>query len=344
MPGCAAYTPVPIPDTLGFVEPGTEKFSTETQASLAVAAEDAGFDAVLVPETWGRDAFTRAGHIAAHTESVALGTGIIPVHSRSPALVAQSIATLDELAGGRAILGLGLSSNYVIEQWHGIEFAPALRRQRETIEIVRQALSGDPLDYDGSLFDVEHFKMRFEPNPEITIAVGAQGPTNCELTGGFADAWFPNRIPLSEMDQLREHVDRGAEKQDRDPTDVETIPFATTCVLEDGERARERASEEIAHYIGAMGDYTKESLTQLGFGDVASEVDDLWQDDEKAAAREAVSDELLDEITVSGTPTEAAATIDRYGSETDGLVVLPAKAASEDEIRETIDHIGAIRS
>ncbi|WP_254861524.1 LLM class flavin-dependent oxidoreductase [Halovivax gelatinilyticus] len=330
------------PATLGFVEPGTEKFSSRTQAALASEAEAAGFDLVLIPETWGRDAFTRAGYIAAHVESVGLGTGIIPVHSRSPSLIAQSIATLDELAPGGAFLGLGLSSNYVIEQWHGIEFAPALRRQRETIEIVRQALSGEPLDYEGSVFDVEHFKMRFEPSPDIPVCVGAQGPTNCELTGGFADAWLPNRIPLASMDQLRDHVDRGAKKQDRDPSAVETIPFATTCILDDGETARTRASEEIAHYIGAMGDYTRESLTQLGFGDVAETVDERWQDDEKDAAVDAVSDELLDEITVSGTPEQAAETIERYGEETDGLIVLPAKSSSEAEIRETIDHISDI--
>lgn len=332
-----------MPATLGFAEPGTEKFATETQASLAVDAEDAGFDWVLVPETWGRDAFNRAGYIAAHTEDVTLGTGIVPVHSRSPGLLAQSIATLDELAGdGGAVLGLGLSSNYVIEQWHGIEFEPALRRQREAIEIVRQALSGEPLDYDGEVFEVDHFKLRFEANPDIPIGVGAQGPTNCELTGGFADAWFPNRIPLSAMDELREHVDRGADRAGRSAGDVETIPFATTCVLEDGDRGRDRAREEIAHYVGAMGDYTLEALTQLGFGETAAEVDERWQEGEKAAAADAVSDELLAEITVSGTPAEAAETLERYGDETDGLIVLPAKAATEAEIRETIEHVGAL--
>lgn len=106
----------------------------------------------------------------------------------------------------------------------------------------------------------------------------------------------PNRIPLASMDQLRERVDHGAKKQDRDPAEIETIPFATTCVLEDGEHAKDRAREEIAHYIGAMGDYTLESLTHLGFSEIANEVDELWQNGEKAAAADAVADELLTEI------------------------------------------------
>src|SRR5699024_2746042 len=100
-------------------------------------ADRLGYDAVMMPETWGREAFTRLGYIAASTNTVRLGTGIIPVHSRSPALIGQTVATLDELSRGRAFLGIGLSSPNVIESWHGVEFQPALRRQRETIEIVR---------------------------------------------------------------------------------------------------------------------------------------------------------------------------------------------------------------
>lgn len=328
-----------LPATIGIAEPGTEKFTTDQQVDIAMDAEAAGFDWVLVPETWGRDAFTRAGHIAAHTESVTLGTGIVPVHSRSPALLAQSIATVDEVSGGGAVLGLGLSSNYVIEQWHGIDFQPALRRQRETIEIVQQALSGDTLDYEGDVFEVEHFRMRFSPNPDIEVGIGAQGPTNCELTGGFADMWWPNRIPLSSMADLRTHVDRGAKKQSRDPDDVDTIPFATTCVLADGNRARDRCREEIAHYIGAMGDYTKEALAEHGYGETAETVDELWEDDTEAAA-DAVTDELLEDITICGTPDEARAIVEDYAEVAEGLVILPSKAMSLDEIQATIRNVG----
>lgn len=331
-----------VPDTVGFAEPGTDKFTVREQAALARKAEETGFDWVLVPETWGRDAFNRTGYIAAFVDSVTLGTGIVPVHSRSPALIAQSIATLDEVASGGAVLGLGLSSNYVIENWHGMEFSPGLRRQRETIEIVRQALSGEPVEYDGAVFDLEHFRMRFEPNPDIPICVGAQGPINCELTGGFADIWWPNRIPLSTMDRLREEVDRGARKQGREPSEVETIPFATTCVLEDGERARDCGREEIAHYIGAMGDYTLEALEAHDFAETARAVNDYWEAGDKEAARTAVSDELLDEITVTGTPERAAETIERYAESTDGLVILPSKASSMSELEETLENIGAL--
>jgi alkanesulfonate monooxygenase SsuD/methylene tetrahydromethanopterin reductase-like flavin-dependent oxidoreductase (luciferase family) len=336
----SGYCTVVIPDKIGFAEPGTDKFTTDQQVRLAKDIEMAGFDFLLVPETWGRDAFNRAGYIAAQTD-IAIGTGIIPVHSRSPALIAQSIATLNELADS-ALLGLGLSSDNVIEKWHGIEFQPALRRQRETIEIIRQALSGDPLDYDGEIFQVEHFQMRFDATPNVPICVGAQGPTNCELTGGFADQWWPNRIPLSSLNNLREHIDEGALKQDRDPSDVETVPFVTTCILDDRERARECAAAEIAHYIGAMGEYTLNALTKLGYGDVATRVNEFWQTGEKAAAIGAVSPALLDDITVSGSPQEAAEAIERYGEQCDGLVLLPSKDASLDEITETVNHVSQL--
>ncbi|WP_247730372.1 LLM class flavin-dependent oxidoreductase [Halovivax limisalsi] len=327
-----------LPSTVGIAEQGTETHTTDQQVEIARWAADAGFDFLLVPETWGRDAFTRAGYIAARTD-IAIGTGLVPVHSRSPALLAQSIATVAELADG-ALLGLGLSSDNVVEQWHGVAFEPALRRQRETIEIVRQALSGEPLEYDGTVFDVEHFRMRFEPDPDIPICVGAQGPKNCELTGGFADQWWPNRIPLSSLDSLREHVDTGASKQGRDPADVDTVPFVTTCVLDDGDRARACAAAEIAHYIGAMGEYTKNALEKCGYGEVARTVDERWQRGERDGAIDAVSADVLDEITISGTPEQARETLDRYGSECDGAVLLPSKDASLAEVEETIDHVG----
>lgn len=331
---------MPVPDNLGFAEPGSEKVTPDEQVEVAQEVEAAGFDFLLIPETWGRDAFNRAGYIAAQT-NITVGTGIIPVHSRSPSLIAQSIATLDEVADG-AILGLGLSSDNVIEKWHGVEFQPALRRQRETIEIIRQALSGSALDYDGSLFDVEHFRMRFEPNPDIPICVGAQGPKNCELTGGFADQWWPNRIPLSSLHELREHVNAGAQKQGRDPADIDTVPFATTCILEDGQRARECAAAEIAHYIGAMGEYTLNALTNLGYGDVAQTVNEYWQAGDKEAAITAVSAELLDDITVSGSPEKAYEILNKYSDQCDGLVLLPSKDASSDEVFETITNMAEL--
>lgn len=321
--------------------PATGAVTTTEQCGLASAAETAGYDLVMAPETWGREAFTRLGYLSAHTDTIRLGTGIIPVHSRSPALIAQGVATLDELTDGRAVLGLGLSGPKVIENWHGVEFRPALRRQRETIEIVRQVLSGDEVAYDGTLFDLQHFRLRFEPpRSDIPIYVAAQGETNIELTGGFGDGWMPNRIPMSALAEKRDHVDRGARKQGRDPTAVATIPWVTTCILEDGERARDRCREMIAFYIGAMGEFHYDAVADHGFRDTADRIQDRWEGGDKEAAREAVGDELLDEIAIAGSPDAVDHLFEQYEGIADTLALLPPTTASVDEIRETIDAVG----
>ena len=327
----------------GFLLPSSGDLSEDQRMELAQRAEAAGYEQVLVAETWGREAFGRLGYLAAVTDRVTLGTGIVPVHSRSPALLAQAIATLHERSGGRAALGLGLSSPKVIESWHGIEFEPGLRRQRETIEIVRAALSGEPLEYDGRLFDLEHFHLRFEPpDSEIPIYVAAQGETNVELTGGFADGWMPNRIPVSALPDVREHLERGARMQARDPADVATIPYVRTCILEDGRKARDRCRSNLAFYVGAMGEYHFRAVANNGYRGEAERIRDRWQRGDRERAKAAITDELLDEVALAGTPDEVAETLRNYEGVAETVVTLFPNAATFEEIAETIEHVEAL--
>lgn len=326
---------------LALAIPATGEIPTEKQCDLALAAEDAGYEHVLVPESWGREAFARLGYLAANVETIGLGTGIIPVHSRSPALIAQAAATLDELTDGCSLLGLGLSGPAVIENWHGSKFEPALRRQRETIEIVRQVLSGGEVEYEGHLFDLEHFRLRFAPTQtDLPIYVAAQGKTNVELAGGFGDGWMPNRIPRSALPDLREHVERGARKQDRDPADVAIAPYVTTCILEDGTHAQELCRRMIAFYVGAMGEFHYNAIANHGFRETAETVREHWQTGDHDAARDAVTDELLDEIAIAGGPDEVHDLFAAYDEIADTLVTLPPTTASPNEVEETVAHIG----
>lgn len=324
--------------------PSQGTIGSAEQFELAKRGERAGYDLVFAAEAWGRETFTRLGYLASETDDVDLGTAIVPVHSRSPTLIAQTVATLDEISGGRAVLGLGVSSPNVIEDWHGVEFEPALRRQRETIEIIRMALSGDTVEYDGHVFDLDHFRLRFEPpRTDVPIYVAAQGETNIELTGGFADGWLPNRIPLSALPDVREHIDRGAEKQDRDPAEVATIPLVTTCVLEDGDLARQRCREVIAFYVGAMGSYHFDAVADHGYRETAEEIRRRWrEEDDHEGAREAVSDELLAEITISGTPDEVGERIEAYEDVAEMVVTLPPTTTTYDEVQRTIDNLADV--
>src|SRR6266851_5075640 len=130
------------------VQLGTRDGDASSAAvEFAQRAEELGYETIWVGESWGREAFTVLTQIACNTQRIQLGTGIVNVFSRSPALIAQSVATLDEIARGRAILGLDTSGALVVEQWHGIRYEKPVQRMREYVEVVRMILQGERLDY-----------------------------------------------------------------------------------------------------------------------------------------------------------------------------------------------------
>lgn len=138
----------------GIVVPYWADVKKDDLTYFSKLAEDLGYHSIWVPEMWGRDAFSLISHMASVTEKIKLATGIISVYSRSPALIAQSAATMDEYCGGRLILGLGISSVYLNEYWHGAKFEKPLRRTLECVEIIRTILAGKRADYDGEIFSL----------------------------------------------------------------------------------------------------------------------------------------------------------------------------------------------
>ena len=166
--------------------------------ALARRADELGYDSLWVGESWGRDVFTVLTMMACHTGRIRLGTGIVTVFSRTPALVAQSIASLDVASQGRAVLGLGTSGRIVIEEWHGVKYDRPVERTREYIDIVRMALAGQRVDYQGSLFQLSRFRLTFSPVQErIPIYVASLGPRNLALTGSWPTAGSPSGSTLT---------------------------------------------------------------------------------------------------------------------------------------------------
>lgn len=329
-----------VPGRVAFRLPSSNMDVTE-QMRIGKLAAESGYDAVFTSETWGYDAFTRLGYLAAETDA-ALGTAIVPTHSRSPSLLGQTIGTLSGLTDQRTILGIGLSSPAVIENWYGVEFEPALRREREVIEIVQAVLSGDPVDYDGELFDLDFGPVRFDPPTDVSVHVAAQGETNRRLVGEFADGWIPSYIPLSALDDALVAVQDGSRARDRDPDDITTVPFLTTCVLEDGETAKQRCRATVAFYIGAMGDYHHRALADHGYADTAAAIREASDNDDYDAARAAVTDELLSEVALAGTPEEAREQLHSLPEVVDTLVTVPSTRATPEEVERTASHVGDI--
>jgi coenzyme F420-dependent oxidoreductase len=316
--------------------------SLDDIAAIGEQAEALGYDRAWFPETWGRDAATTLAALADRTDDIGLGTSIVNTYSRSPALVGQTAATLQEHSDGRFRLGIGPSGPAVIEGWHGETFERPLRRTREYVEIVRNVLSGEKVDYDGDMIQTRGFRLRQDPpEPAPEIDVTGMGPKAVELAGRFADGW--HALMFTE-DGLRDRLDdlrRGADLGDRDPEDVQTTLVLTCCALDNGEGARNLARQHLAFYVGGMGDYYRDALARQGYEDAAHEIHDAWQSGDPEQAVELVGDDLLDALGAAGTPEEVSDRVDDFAAidGVDAIAVSFPRAADRSIIDATLEAV-----
>jgi len=314
--------------------------SLDAIAEQARRAEELGYDRVWLPETWGRDAITVLATIAERTETVGVGASVLPVYSRSPAILGQSAATLQELTGGRFRLGLGPSGPIVIENWHGVDYREPLRYTRETVEVVKAVLSGEVVEYDGEFFDLSGFRLRCAaPDPAPAVDVSGMGPKAVELAGRFADGWHAIMLTRDGMCDRIDDLERGAELAGRDADDVRVMRTLGCCALEDGEHARALARQHLAFYVGAMGTFYRDSLARQGHEDVAHEIAERWAEGERDAAMVAISDDLLDSLAAAGTPDRVRELLAEWEAidGIDAVSVSFPRGADLDEIDETLE-------
>ena len=197
--------------------------TAEEQLDLVKEAEDAGFDSVWAAEAYGSDAATVLAWLAAQTERIRIGSAIFQMPARSPAMTAMTAATLDQLSGGRMLLGIGTSGPQVAEGWHGQRFGKQLGRTREYVEILRKALARERLEYDGENYQLplpdgpgKALKLMIAPVQErIPIYIAAIGPKNTQLTGEIADGWLPIFFSPEHVDESRALLEEGAARAGR---------------------------------------------------------------------------------------------------------------------------------
>ena len=319
--------------------------SVDALCEQAEQAERLGYNRAWLPETWGRDAVTVLTSIAHRTERIGIGTSILPIYSRSPVLVGQTATTLQEVSEGRFRLGLGPSGPIVIENWHGVEYGNPLRRTRETVEIVKQVLSGEAVEYDGEYFGLSGFKLRCDPpeNPPKVDAAG-MGPKSVELAGRFADGWHALLLTRDGVRRRLEDLHRGVSLAGRDPGEIRTTLSLTCAALGDGERARESVRQHLAFYVGGMGTFYRDNLARIGHEETAEEIYDNWQSGNRAAATAAIDDDLLDSIAVAGTPEDARDRLDAFAAidGVDAVSVSFPRDASVGEIDATIEALAPV--
>ncbi|MBI2872019.1 MAG: LLM class flavin-dependent oxidoreductase [Chloroflexi bacterium] len=301
-------------------------------------AEEKGYESAWTGESWGREALTMLTMFACNTERIKLGTGIVNVFSRTPGTIAQGIATLDEVSGGRAILGLGTSGALVIEQWHGVKYERPLLRTREYIQVIRQALAGQRVDYDGEIVKVKRFRLGTTPvQKRIPIYIAALGPKNLGLTGELADGWLPIYVHVRELPGLVAQVEAGARSAGRSIRDVTVAPYIMANVGRDVEKARNLMRMHLAYYIGSMGTYYHELMKRYGFVKEADAVRAAWETDRKRSAQ-LVTDAMLDAVSIAGGREECRMRLEEYRSRGTDMPVLSFPHGSTLEMAmETIE-------
>jgi F420-dependent oxidoreductase-like protein len=293
---------------MGYPPPGTNPLEL---IELAQEAERLGYDSAWAAEAWGTDAVTVLSWLAATTTTLKLGTGILQIPARTPAMTAMTAATLDLMSGGRVLLGLGTSGPQVVEGWHGQAFGKPLGRTREYVELVRAALRRDVLQHRGAHYEIPYtgedatglgkpLKLMMRPlRGAIPIYLAAIGPKNVALAAEIADGWLP--VWLS-PDRFREVFGRSlAGANDGFDVAAFAVPVALT---DDVQAGRDFVKPQLALYVGGMGakgqNFYNTLVCRYGYEADAAWIQELYLDGKKREAIAAVPDALVDEVALVG--------------------------------------------
>ena len=286
-----------------------EGLSIAQMTMLAQRAEARGYDIVWVPESAGREAFTQLGVYALATRSLRLATGIVNVYTRSPSLLAMALATLDEVSGGRAILGLGIGHREALAQEHGVVFTQPFERMREYVSLVRAVLRGDRLP-SAPLCRVSQFRLAFSPERRaVPIYLAALGPRMCELAGEIADGVLLNWVTPTYAEYAVSRVRVGAERAGHNPSAIRIACYLRTAVSGDSSAAEAALARQLTDYIAK--DFYRRMLEESGFSeDIAAVVPALPRGTEAAALT--VSDRLLAAVALFGSDAARRARLEEY--------------------------------
>jgi len=282
----------------------------------AQLADELGYDSFWLPEAWGYEIFSLLAEMAVATKRIKLGTGIVNVFSRTPGLIAMSTATIDEMSGGRFILGIGASGAKVVEGFHGRPFQKPLTQVKDVVKAVRTLLAGGKLsDAGAELSTYRPFKLEMKPlRADVPIYVAALKQKAIEGIGEYADGWIPAFWPYDKLGEGRAWIAAGAARAGRDPASITTAPF-TTALPVGVEAGAMMARQIVSFYIGGMGDYYVELLSRFGFADDCKRIADLYADKAtRAQAAAAVPQAMIEALTIAGDPQQCIAELRRRRS------------------------------
>ena len=302
---------------MGYAPPGTSPLEP---IELAIEAERLGFDSAWAAEAWGTDAVTVLAWLAAKTSRIKVGSAIMQIPGRTPANCAMTAMTLDQLSGGRFLLGLGTSGPQVVEGWHGQEWGKPLARTREYVEIVRAALRRETLEHHGEHYDIPYagpgatglgkpLKLMARPlRPEIPIYLASISPKSVELAAEIADGWIPIFFDPA---TAREAFGTAFE---RDGLDI--APSVPALLTDDVPGGLESLKPYYALYVGGMGargkNFYNSLMARYGFEREAAEIQELFLGGKQRDAAAAVPDAFVDRVSLVGPKERLAERLDAF--------------------------------
>jgi len=285
---------------------------------LILEAERLGFDSVWTAEAYGSDAITPLAWIGARTTRVRLGTAIMQIPARTPAMCAMTAMTLDALSGGRFILGLGPSGPQVVEGWHGVPYGKPLARTREYIQIIRSILKREkPVEFHGEEYDLPYtgpgatglgkpLKSILHGRADLPIYTAAISPSGVKTAAEVADGFFPIWMSPEKWSVFAPHVEEGFKKAGggKSLANFDVAPFVTCVVGDDLEKCRNAVKPMLALYIGGMGargkNFYNDYAKRLGYEEAAVKIQDAFLAGDRGTAMAAVPDKLVDEVALVG--------------------------------------------
>ena len=285
---------------------------------LIQQAESMGYDSVWTAEAYGNDAVTSAAWVLAQTSTIRVGTAIMQMPARTPAMCAMTAMSLDQLSGGRFIVGLGASGPQVVEGWHGVPYGKPVTRTKEYIQIMRKIFEREgPVEFDGQMYQMPNqsegttglgkpLKSILAAATDIPIYTASITPAGLRCAGEVADGVFPVWMDPNKYSVLGDAIEQGFEKagNGKGLKDFDVAPFVTVAMNDDLDAAFDALRPWLALYIGGMGAKNKnfyhEYATRLGYGDAADQIQDLYLSGKKSEAEALVPNELLDEVSLVG--------------------------------------------
>ena len=261
-------------------------------------------DSIWIPETWGMENFSMLGAVSNKTISQKIGSSIINIYSRTPSTIAMGAATTDILSNGRLVLGLGTSSEPIIEDFHGEKFENPIQRMKEYVEIIRLALSKKQISYAGKIFNLNNFTLLIEPKRQsIPIYLAAINQKMVNLAWEIGDGVI---FYLRPLDEMKETISKMQSKRE-----IDVACQIITCISDDSEKAIQRAKKTLAFYV-SVGKIYREFLAKNGFENETNEIFEEFKKSGFKSNHELVTDSMLNSLCIAGSPDEVRSQLNEF--------------------------------